>query len=520
MRGRYGRKDALIAVVLAAVTLVLAAGMLDGGHPWSDDFAGYMLQGRAIAEGCVKEQTQLNLMLHPSRLDFGGDVVEGALVYVWGLPMLLSVVYRLVGYDMPAGTQLIFYKLPGVLLLAAAAALAYWFFRRRFSRPVSAVLAAVLCMGREILVESTYVQTDVPCMALSLLALLLIEVFLQQRGMGRRVLTGAALGAAMWFTCELRLNGKTVAAVIALAHGLALLRERPKGRGWLTHAVPWVTMAVLWGMTRAFLPEATSNTAHIAGGPNWWILHNIKAYDDVLKDWIMQMLPTGFPFAEAARFVLYALAVLGMLAHGLRENLHLTVLTLGTFAVVYLLPYFQGIRYLYNVLPLLLMFAAYGGMLLVDELAKRPAAHRAARAGCGVVLALLILGTAQNTAHSEAEHLRDGGLSSRYDAYSDEMTDMFAYVCENTAEDAVIVFFKPRLMYLNTGRVGFVPDVGDHVFSEADYVLLTSNPLTDCMREGMWPELWERMELVYDNGSFELYRLAPVQEQDGGMSEP
>lgn len=97
-----------------------------------------------------------------------------------------------------AGTQLIFYKLPGVLLLAAAAALAYWFFRRRFSRPVSAVLAAVLCMGREILVESTYVQTDVPCMALSLLALLLIEVFLQQRGMGRRVLTGAALGAAVW----------------------------------------------------------------------------------------------------------------------------------------------------------------------------------------------------------------------------------------------------------------------------------------------------------------------------------
>ena len=112
--------------------------------------------------------------------------------------MLLSVVYRLVGYDMPAGTQLIFYKLPGVLLLAAAAALAYWFFRRRFSRPMSAVLAACCAWAGKSLWKAPYVQTDVPCMALSLLALLLIEVFLQQRGMGRRVLTGAALGAAVW----------------------------------------------------------------------------------------------------------------------------------------------------------------------------------------------------------------------------------------------------------------------------------------------------------------------------------
>ena len=517
MERRARMKDALIAAALALVTLALAAGLLDRGHQQSDDFAAYMLQGKAIVEGRVQEQTELNEVLHPSRRDYGSDGGDGPLVYVWGLPMLLSVIFRLVGYDMPTGENIIWFKLPGVLMLSAAAAIAYIFFRRRFSRPVSAVLSAVLCMHCELLTESNYVQTDVPCMALSLLALLLIEVFLGQRRERTRVVTGVALGAAMWFTCEMRLNGKTVALVIALAHVIGLLREKPSGRAWLAHAVPWVTMAALWGVARIFLPAATSNTSHIAGGANWWIAYNIRAYDEELRRWVERMLPIGLPLAGYARFALYALAVLGVAAHGVRENLHLTALTVGTFAVLILLPYFQGLRYLFNILPLLLMFAAYGAGFLVGLLKKRPAVQRAARVLCGAVLAVMVLGTAQWTAQQERQHAEAGGTQLRYEAYSDELTDMFAYIYTQTQEDALIAFFKPRLLYLNTGRVGVVPGVGEHTFSEADYILLSSDPGLDCMRPGMWPELWAQMELVYDNGGYELYRLLPERQADAAQ---
>lgn len=512
MEQRTGKRDALIALLLALLTLTAALLSLDSGHLWGDDFAAYLLEGRAIVEGTVKEQTQLNLTLHPSRLDFGGKVIEGPLVYVWGLPMLLSIVYRLVGYDMPAGTQIIWYKLPGVLMLSAASAIAYLFFRRRFSRPVSAVLSAALCLNWRVITESNSIHTDIPCLMLSLLALLLIECFLSQRGGARRLVTGAALGAAMWFTCEMRLNGKTVAAVIALAHVIGLLRERPRGRAWLVHLVPWMTMAALWGITRLFLPAATSNTYHIAGGANWWILYNIQHYDMEISEWVVRMLPVGFPLAKYAHYLFYALALIGVAAHGLKENLHLTALVFGTFAVLYLLPYFQGLRYMLNILPLLLMFAAYGAAFLVRSLSKHPAAHRLARVLCGTVLAVLTLGTLQQTVRGEIRHMQEGGIHYRYEAYSDDMVDMYAYVHENTEEDALFAYFKPRALYLNTGRVGFVPGENDHLFSDADYVLLTSDPGVDCIQGAMWPELWARMELVYSNGSFNLYRLAPEQE--------
>lgn len=43
-----------------------------------------------------------------------------------------------------------------------------------------------------------------------------------------------------------------------------------------------------------------------------------------------------------------------------RTNLHLTLLLIGPLAVVFSLPYKQGLRYFYNVLPLIIMYCLYG----------------------------------------------------------------------------------------------------------------------------------------------------------------
>lgn len=67
----YTRADAAIAVILAVITLLLSVGLLDSDQPTgSDDFAAYMSEGIAIAEGRLNEQTQLNALLHPAREAF------------------------------------------------------------------------------------------------------------------------------------------------------------------------------------------------------------------------------------------------------------------------------------------------------------------------------------------------------------------------------------------------------------------------------------------------------------------
>ena len=48
----YTRADAAIAVILAVITLLLSVGLLDSDQPTgSDDFAAYLSEGIAIAEG-------------------------------------------------------------------------------------------------------------------------------------------------------------------------------------------------------------------------------------------------------------------------------------------------------------------------------------------------------------------------------------------------------------------------------------------------------------------------------------
>ena len=114
----YTRADAAIAVILAVITLLLSVGLLDSDQPTgSDDFAAYMSEGIAIAEGRLNEQTQLNALLHPSTRSFRADDGQSAddpIVYVWGLPLILAGVYRIAGFDRPTGYALIWYKLPGV----------------------------------------------------------------------------------------------------------------------------------------------------------------------------------------------------------------------------------------------------------------------------------------------------------------------------------------------------------------------------------------------------------------------
>lgn len=210
----YTRADAAIAVILAVITLLLSVGLLDSDQPTgSDDFAAYMSEGIAIAEGRLNEQTQLNALLHPSTRSFRADDGQSAddpIVYVWGLPLILAGVYRITGFDRPTGHALIWYKLPGVFFLAMAAVCAYLLYRRRFSKVVSALLTGLLCWGGEVVKDSARITTDIPCLAVSLLALLMIEVLLAAQTRRGQALAGVVLGIALWFDCVVRLNGKTV----------------------------------------------------------------------------------------------------------------------------------------------------------------------------------------------------------------------------------------------------------------------------------------------------------------------
>lgn len=504
---KHTAREGLMVLALLIAALLLGLGIIDDSHVWGDDFAGYILEGKAIAEGTVREQTELNAVLHPSPRVYGDVTAEGPLVYVWGMPMILSLVYALVGYDRPMGQAIICYKLPGAVFFAVFIAVLYLFYRRRFSYAVSLFLTALMCLHPQLIAEVNYVGTDIPCLAASTLSLLLIDVFLGERRPRGRVLAGIALGAALWFTCEVRLNGMTVVLAVLLAHVLWLLRERPRGRALAAHALPWLVFAALYGVTRIFLPAATSNTSHIARGATSWIFYNLSYYDGLIQKWVMAMLPEGLPLREYAHVALYAAVIAGILTQDIRSHLHLIVLLVGTYGVLYLLPYVQDLRYMFNILPVMLMFAAYGVRFAAGKIAAHISGagiRRGCLAACCVIMALTAGSMLCRTLAWERQER--AGRDRRYEAYSPEMTDMFAYVLDHVDEDDVIAFFKPRLLYLSTGRVGIVPGVNGNLFKHADYILLRKEP--EEIRWTMWQELWDETTLEYENDGFELYSLS------------
>ena len=509
--GKRMHLDGWIALLLAVVTLICSVGMLDRGHDWGDDFAGYILEGQAIAEGRLEEQCRLNAVMHPSERAFGEEQIEAlddSLVYVWGLPVILSGISRLVGYDRPEGRQILYYKLPGVCFLALTAAVLYLFNRRRFSRTASFFLTALLVLNREVIAQSNVVMTDVPCLFGSVLTLYLLDRLLDEEAPRRRAGLAIALGAAMFLTCAMRLNGVTLVYAALLAQGISLFQR--KGRGWKIDLLPYVTLGLLWGFARLFLPAVTSNTSDVGAASFGTIFVNLAHYHGVMVQFVSDMLPGNALNAQVLVFLLYGFALAGCLTHGWGRNLHLLVLLAGTAAVLLLLPYYQELRYVLNVLPILLLFAAYGMQAAGRALAacwKKSGVRRGCTAVGLLFAALLLTGTAQHTIQMEMEHVRNGGFEARGQAYGRDALELYRFVSENTQEDDVIGFAKPRVLYLNTGRVSMMPGINGNLYRDLDYLIAERMP--DGMYwPAIWPELMAELTPVKKIGSFEIFSVS------------
>jgi len=505
---RITRSNAITACVLFLLVCVLGLGLMDRSHQWGDDYAAYMLEGKAIAEGTLDEQIRINRKIHPSILSFGESEIPESVTYVWGYPLVLAAVYRSVGYDLEETSIHIAYKLPNLIAYAWFVSVVFLFYRRRLAFVPSLFLSLLFALNEQILPYVNMVLSDVFCLALSMTALYLIELFLECDQEKKRTGIGILLGVILWYNYEVRLNGVTVIGVVAFAHVLYLLRVRPEKRMWIQQCSPYLTLLILLGISICVMPQATSNTHHIASGPNKWILHNLNYYNGVVMKWLIRMVPLGFPMRDYVPYAVYACTAVGVLYAGIRRNLHLTVLLMGTFAVLLLLPYTQSLRYLFNVLPLILLFTTHGIQLLWEKAKGRLGRriHVLTRCAGYALMLVFIVSMSGEVVQKIESHVKAGGMEYRYGAYSEDAVELYQFVRANTAEEDVIAFLKPRAMMLNTGRLCYVPGVNENRFTEMDYYISFGEK--DDLAEDMGQEMWSGMTEIYRNRSYVMYKPA------------
>lgn len=521
------RGDRMIALLLCFAVLFAAASGLDYDCPWYDDYAAYINDGIAIADGHYEEQTRLNYFMHPS--DMPDEAKEGTLVYVWGYPLVLSLVYSAAGFDRTDYHSIIFYKLPSVLSLAAAAGILYLLFRRRLSRASSALLSVYMCVHPIILDSAYSIYSDVFFMMLSAAAVFMAEKFIcrldEAKPGARCYIFGAVLGLLMLACYETRLNGITVCALVLLMHASHILHRRKaaaneagqntKVKIPAAAVMPYAVFAAAAVLCGSLLPRATANTSDLLGIDPGQVLRNLKYYAELIYKYFAEIHTGTLPYAlrlavGAASALLICIGIINGWKRDafFRVYMLFTALSLLTLAC---LPYVQGCRYLFNILPFILMALGYGidsaYAWLKAHFRNAAALDKAARAAALLLTAAILVSSVSGKLFRvlRGEDVRNEGVE---EAYSRQSLEIYDYVKNETPEDAVIAFVKPRVMYLNTGRAGFCPTANSkiHTLADADYYIVCGS-LYDAEEQALIIDNEAILDEQYSCGGYIIYRV-------------
>lgn len=478
-------KKWLPAVLAFILTLLVLVSNLNNDTDWGDDNAAYITQGIALAEGRLDEQAHLNPFLHPTPLPKEAD---GTLIYAMGYPVILSLVYRLAGFDRETFSTLFLYKLPSVLAMAGCAAILYVFYRRRLPAWMSFLFSVLFCINPLMLnlVDSMY--SDSVFLFFLLLSFSMTEAFLdafEEEKAGKAVFLGILLGLSMGMVAYVRFSGFAYCIAIALMCLLRLRKTPPRGRRVLTALLPWVVLAVFLLIFNGLLfPKATSNLSDYSGMSLRIILSHIWHYAATTLLWLSKLFGQWPPLP--VRLAVGAIAA-GFFLLGLwtarRKEIPCFLLLAGTYIGVILLPYTQGLRYCYPVLHIILLYIGYGLLALGERLQKRDMRRRTVlkRAGFVCVWILLAVTVATSCSDSFFGMLLGEGPPVREEPspFSVECTEMYRYIRENVPEDSAIAFYKPRLLYLVTQRQSIRMGVNGHDFSQADFYLKRTDNAQD-----------------------------------------
>mgnify|MGYP004479594817 FL=1 len=320
---------------------------------------------------------------------------------------------------------------------------------------------------------------------------------------------GAVLGLLMLACYETRLNGITVCALVLLMHASHILHlrkaaaneagQKPKVKIPAAAVMPYAVFAAAAVLCGSLLPRATANTSDLLGIDPGQVLKNLEYYAELIYKYFAEIHTGTLPYAlRLAVGAASALLICIGIINGRKRDVFFRVYMLFTalsFLTLICLPYVQGHRYIFNILPFILMALGYGidsaYAWLKARFKGRAALDKAARAAVLLLTAAILVSSVSGNLFRvlRGEDVRNEGVE---EAYSRQSLEIYDYVKNETPEDAVIAFVKPRVMYLNTGRAGFCPTANSkiHTLADADYYIVCGVLYNA-----------EEQELINDNGA-------------------
>ena len=509
---RYSKYDMVITLCISLIVMMMAAGRLTAGFPeWGDDPAAYMNEGIAIAEGRFWQQAEVNYYYHPSPMP--QEAKDQQLVYVWGYPLLLAVVNKFAGFDRVLYSSVIWYKIPNVICEGLLTATGYLFFRRRFSSLIAIALSLLPSLDDELLRWVNIVGPDLWLMTIGLASFQMLECYMDllseseeswkiKKSNRKKAFEAIAYGALLWYAHELRLNGITITLACAFGHILFFARETKLRNKTMMiwHILPYIVLAFFTLFSEMILAPATGNTSDFSKASLGVFLHHCSSELFAIYYFFTDLfgLVSNVQVIRALVAGLMMMCGIGLVVL-VKNDAHLFAFMIGSLLITAMLPYGQGIRYIFNIIPILILSLGYG-IELVTAFAERNWNLRWASKISAVLLTVLVISSSAKQEKIIRENLGHW-REPEGPVYSEQAIELYQYIQNSIAVDETIAFIKPRALYLNTQRRSFIPGTNNHITEEADYYLYLKNePGMDVFSD---PK--DEMRLEFENDEFMLF---------------
>ncbi|MGQ9653428.1 MAG: hypothetical protein ACUVXD_05105 [Thermodesulfobacteriota bacterium] len=471
------------------------------------------MQARSIVEGSTQEFVEQNrFTIEQSSRQIA------PVAYPWGTPVMLAPLYALFGLDMLAlkGLNLACY----ILFLLSLAFL----LRDRHPPSFLLFLVSLLAFNPYLILSLDKVLSDIPYLFLSTTSVLLMgRTIVDGRPVISKACDHVCLGLLMALSSVTRGTGLVLVVVLAITHAIratgrlwALLgasdlphapayrsrRQHWTPRDLLVGALPYAIFLLATAAWNSLLPE---------GGMSYYLAYyrsisledirfHLGYYLEIFGDFFI-----GVPHRE----LLYG-ATIPFLVAGVWENsrrdYHLLSYAFLNWLIHILWPPVQGLRYVFPLLPVYLHFVLVGlhwGMRALGGASKR--AVRVLTLCLGLLVSIQFAGF---LFHHALENLSNGRsvVGGPYALHSQKM---FAFVRQDIEKDAVVIFFKPRVMKMLTDRRSIMVNRPEDLSRGGYLCLYLGEDAYDQLPDGTVERLLRegRLERLYANPKFQVYRV-------------
>lgn len=504
------KKD-LPSILLVGVASLLILGTLNTGHDWGGDFSSYIMQAQSLVDGSPLEFTRANRFTIENT-----ERLIGPVAYPWGYPAMLAPVYAGFGQSMFALKSIgaVCYLLFLVLLALA--------FKNKHSGVWLPCLVGLFALNPLLLWYTNRITSDVPFLLVSTLCVVLIgRIIVEKRWFITPGWDGILLGLLIAAAYLIRSNGVVLLATLGISQAIVWapqirrcrtdtrqpsdvtkrlsIQERLAPLGLWGNVSPYVSFFAVMIACWAVLPaDGSAHMDAFSGaslGKTWYHL----SYYGIMPSEFYK----GVPLPKLIYLASLPLMIVGVIRR-YRSDHHMVIYVLLTFGLYLVWPATQTIRYLFPILPFYISFMLSGLEALQGTAGRRMAVKRTL---CIAPIAFVLVCFAVQSTVNAHENL-NLNRATLQGPFNETSSDLFSFINQETPPDSTLVFFKPRVMRMITGRKAYATTDPKNL-GLADYLIVKFHE-----QRQFPPEAAERLseqglaEQVFDNADFRVYRIA------------